>query len=150
MKSQKSLTRSKWLFQVLFLSTTTIISSCNKDSDKTYTVTVGVYILNGSTYEDQNKDLIFETQEGCQSWSRTAQADNHSSTTHDHFNAATNTTYDANNETISWTEYGPELDQSAIDATCEAGVDGAVKTANKTDYIVDKNFYLKIKSAIEN
>jgi len=61
------------------------------NSDKSYTVTVGVYVLNVSTYEDQNKDLVFDTQEACQSWSRTAQADNHSSSSHDHFNAANNT-----------------------------------------------------------
>lgn len=124
-------------------------SSSSDDSKTSYTVTVGVYILNGTVYEDQNKDLVFTTQEACQSWSRTALSDSHSTASHDHFNAAKNTTYDSDTETITWIEYGPELDQSSIDTTCENGTDGAEKTANKTDYIADKNFYLKIKT-VEN
>lgn len=80
----------------------------------------------------------------------TAQGDGHDSGSHDHYNAAKNTVYDESTETISWNEFGPELDQAAIDATCEAGTGGATKTANKTDYSVDKNFYLQIKSVVEN
>jgi hypothetical protein len=92
----------------------------------TKTITVGVYLLSGSTYTDSDKDLVFTTSEDCQSWSRTAQGgDGHSNSSHDHFNAAKEVTYD--------------------DATCSAGADGAIKTANKTDYIQDKNFYLQIK-----
>lgn len=125
------------------------VEPTGNNSDKSYTVTIGVYVFNGSTYDDQNKDLVIDTQEACQTWSRTAQADNHSSSSHDHFNAAKNTTYDASSETISWTEYGPKLDQSSIDETCENGRNGATKTANKNDYSVDKSFYLKIKSVVE-
>jgi hypothetical protein len=121
----------------------------SESTEKVYTINVGVFILNGSTYEDQNKDLIFDTQESCQSWSRTAKDSIHSLSPHDHFNAAKNTTYDLTAETIRWTEYGPELDQSSIDATCGNGNDGAAKSANKSSYTADKNFYLKIKSVIE-
>jgi hypothetical protein len=112
----------------------------------TKTITVGVYLLSGSTYTDSDKDLVFTTSEDCQSWSRTAQGgDGHSNSSHDHFNAAKEVTYDETTSTITWTEFGPELTQSEIDATCSAGADGAIKTANKTDYIQDKNFYLQIK-----
>ena len=130
-----------------------LLIGCGKeevDPNASYTVTVGVFLLNNGTYEDQNKDLTFITQEDCQSWSRTAQADTHSTTTHLHYNAAKNTTYDASSETITWVEYGPEISQEDIDATCTAGIDGATKIANKTDYSVDKNFYLQIKSVVEN
>lgn len=160
MNSNNILKHKKTWISVILLSGLILISGCKKDeeeveqtstdtSDKSYTITVGVYVLNGSIYEDQNKDLIFDTQEACQSWSRTAQADNHSSSSHYHFNAAKNTAYDSSTETITWTEYGPELDQKSIDATCEDGSKGANKTANKSDYTEDKNFYLKIKSVIE-
>ena len=147
-------------FTSIILACLLIFMSCSKDddeieptntstSDKSYTVTVGVYILNGNTYDDQNKDFVFDTQEACQSWSRTAQGDKHSSSSHAHFNAAKNTTYDPSTETITWTEYGPELDQISIDATCENGSNGATKTANKIEYSADKKFYLKIKSVVE-
>ena len=109
-----------------------------------------MFILDGTTYTDQDKDLVFVTQDECQSWSRTAQGDSHDSASHDHFNAAKNTTYNADTETISWDEFGPELDQDAIDATCSAGNNGATKTADKTTYSQDKNFYLQIKTVVEN
>lgn len=147
-------------FNIILFAIVLIFSGCKKEEEEnvdptnndtaSYTVTVGVYILNGSTYEDQNKDLTFVTQEDCQSWSRTAQGDGHNSASHDHYNAAKSTSYNSDTETITWTEFGPELDQSSIDATCSAGNNGATKTANKTDYSVDKNFYLKIKSVVEN
>ena len=35
-------------------------------------------------------------------------------------------------------------DQASIDATCEAGNNGAVKTANTKTYTADKNVYLEI------
>jgi hypothetical protein len=160
MKSNKLLRQLQSLTSIILLVGLVILAGCTKEeeeveptetinSGKSQTVTIGVYLLNGSTYEDQNKDLVFDTHEVCQSWSRTAQADNHSSSSHNHFNAARNTTYDSNTETISWTEYGPDLDQSSIDATCGDGSNGANKTANKTDYSIDKNFYLKIKSVLE-
>lgn len=120
------------------------------EEEDSYTVTVGVFILDGGEYIDQNKDLVFITQDECQSWSRTAQGDTHTASSHDHFNAAKNTTYDVSTETITWLEFGPELNQTEIDATCEAGTDGATKTANKTDFNADKNFFLQIKTATVN
>jgi hypothetical protein len=140
-------------FKILFLVTTLLFFGCEKEEEDdieptttTKTITVGVYLLNGSTYTDSNKDLIFTTGEACQSWSRTAQgSDGHSDTSHDHFNAAKNVTYDDATSTITWTEFGPETTQAAIDATCSAGTGGVTKTANKTGYSQDKNFYLQIK-----
>jgi hypothetical protein len=143
---------------LIYPSLALFVLACEKEDDSTnppveptptYRITVGVYILDGGNYTDQNKDLVFDTQEGCQTWSRTAQADAHSSSAHFHFNAAKNTTYDSTSETIAWMEYGPELDQPSIDATCDAGNNGAPKTANKTDYTADKNFFLQIKSVEE-
>lgn len=119
------------------------------DDNKSYTVKIGVYLLVGNSYVDQNKDLIFITQAACQSWTRTAQPDIHNSATHKHFNAAKNTTYDIINESITWAEYGPELDQASIDATCNAGINGVVKSANKNTYTSIQKFYLKIKSVVE-
>ncbi|MBC8754994.1 hypothetical protein H2O64_09950 [Kordia sp. YSTF-M3] len=135
-------------FKFLFLATTLLIFGCSDDDSEPTTpatITVGVFLINGTTYTDTNKDLIFTTGEACQSWSRTAQADVHSTGSHDHFNAARNVTYDPASGTITWIEYGPETTQAAIDVTCEAGVDGAPKIANKTDYSADKNFFLQIK-----
>ena len=143
-------------FKIITLVCIALLFGCKDDdttepavSDGSYSVTVGVFILKGSTYEDQNKDFVFETQEACQSWSRTASGDNHDDNPHDHFNAAKNTTYNSGTEIITWTEYGPELDQASIDATCNNGANGATKTANKTSYTADKNFFLKIKSVVE-
>jgi hypothetical protein len=129
-------------------STVTPTDSAMTPTDSTnasQTISVGVFLLNGSTYSDANKDLVFKTGEACQTWSRTAQGDKHSSSSHDHFNAAKNVTYDATTSTITWHEYGPETTQEDIDATCSKGENGAVKTANSTDYSKDKNFYLQIK-----
>ena len=154
MKLNIKLNRTLLNFKTLLILSILVFTSCNKDDEEvestnSYTVTVGVYILNGGTYEDQNKDLVFQTQDACQTWTRTAQGDTHSSSSHDHFNAAKNTSYDATTETLTWTEFGPELDQVAIDATCESGNNGATKTATKTSYNADKNFYLQIKSVVE-
>lgn len=159
MKIKNKLSPSLLSFKMLLLLGTIMFVGCSSEddevepdlatADKSYTITVGVFILNGTTYEDQNVDLSFDTQEACQSWSRTSQADDHSSSSHDHYNAAKNTTYDASTETITWAEYGPELDQASIDLTCDNGVNGATKTANKSDYSADKNFFLKIKSVEE-
>lgn len=158
MKTKDRLSLPLLSFKIITMACIILFVGCNDEdeeeepttSETSYSVTVGVYILNRSTYEDQNKDLVFETQEACQSWSRTAQEDDHSTSSHDHYNSAKNTTYDVNTETITWTEFGPELDQASIDATCDNGSDGATKTANNTSYSVDKNFYLKIKSVVEN
>lgn len=123
-------------------------SSCKKD--KNYTVTVGVFQLSNGTYTDTGNSLTFVTQDECQTWSRTAQADNHSSSEHLHYNAAINVSYDESSKTVTWTEFGPELDQASIDNTCAAAVDGVTKSVNDTDYFVDKNIYLKITNVVEN
>ncbi|WP_139955984.1 hypothetical protein [Flavicella sediminum] len=118
-------------------------------TEKSYSITVGVFIQNGNTYTDQNKDLVFVTQDACQSWSRTASGDDHNASSHLHYNAAKNTSYNATTETITWKEYGPEISQELIDATCDNGSNGATKTADKTSYHADKNFFLKIKAVVE-
>ena len=164
---RKNLLPTAILINIFFLLTTIIFISCKQEDDEdvtpdtttttddsnnttdevgTKTITVGVYLLEGSTYTDSNKDLVFTTRDACQSWSRTAQADNHSNTSHDHFNAAKSVSYDDATSTITWTEFGPETTQESIDATCTAGEDGATKTANTTGYSQDKNFYLQIKT----
>jgi hypothetical protein len=105
MKIQNALKQVRLLIPFIFLASLTILMGCSDDdadptsTSKSYTVTVGVYLLNGSTYEDQNKNFVFDTQEACQSWSRTAEADTHNSSSHDHFNAAKNTTYNSSTET---------------------------------------------------
>ncbi|NQX83063.1 MAG: hypothetical protein HRT66_13875 [Flavobacteriaceae bacterium] len=157
MKTKNRLTLSLLNLKTIIMACIIMFIGCNKEDEKTesttsgksYSVTVGVYILKGSSYEDQNKDFVFDTQEGCQSWSRTAQEDKHSSSPHYHYNSAKNTTYDISTQTIKWTEYGPDLDQVSIDTTCEKGSNGIAKTANNADYSADKNFYLKIKSVVE-
>ena len=132
-----------------------LLVSCNNENteniteETTYSITVGVYILNGTEYIDQNKDFIFLTQEECRFWSRTAQADTHSTVSHEHYNAAKNTTYNSNTQMITWVEYGPEIDQNSIDITCANGSNGVTKTVNKVSYTADKNFFLKIKSVVE-
>lgn len=136
-----------------------LITSCSSDDDDKdeiksengdYTITVGIYILESGVYEYQNKDFVFKTQEACQTWSRTAPGDIHSSNAHEHFNAAKNTTYNPDTETITWNEFGPEVDQQSIDDTCEKGSNPAIKTANKADYTADKNIFLKIKLVEKN
>lgn len=137
-------------FKFLFLVTILLISGCNSDDDAntpdSLTITVGVFLLNGSTYTDTNKDLIFTTSNACQTWIRTALSDTHSSVSHNHFNAAKDVTYNTTTATITWVEFGPEITQEAIDITCAAGLDGALKTANSNEYSPDKNFFLQIKS----
>ncbi len=115
------------------------------DDSSVTKVTLGVYTDNGDgTYNDTGKDLVIEVGVECFTWTRTAQADSTVSTSHDHYNAADDSSYV--DGVVTWTEYGPEHSQSDIDATCAAGTGGATKTADSTSYTQDKNFYLKIKS----
>jgi len=129
--------------------------SCKKDgestSNTTWTITVGAFTLNNGTYTATGNELVFDSNEECQTWSRTAQADNHNSNTHLHYNAAANVLFDNSSTTFSWTEFGPELSQNAIENTCSNGANGVDKTVNDNSYYQDKpNLYLKIISVTEN
>ena len=134
------------------------IISCKKDdttnsiNSTTYTITVGAFTMDGSgNYVATGNELIFDSHQECQTWSRTAPADAHSTTTHLHYNAAANVSFDYSTTTFNYTEYGPELDQAAIETTCEAGVNGVDKSVDNASYYQDKpNIYLKITSVVEN
>ena len=121
------------------------------DDNTSWTITVGAFILNNGTYTALGNELIFDSKEECQIWSRTAQGDNHDSNSHLHYNAAASVSYDNNSTTFSWTEYGPETNQTSIENTCSNGSNGVNKTVNNTSYYQDKpNVYLKITSVVEN
>ena len=124
-------------------------------------ITVGIFRRTGdeSYVQAPVNPFVFEVGVPCQSWSRRVTMPSPMDSIqeeHDHFNAADEVTYDGT--TITWLEHGPEHSQEEIDATCAAGVDGALKTANGTDYTFDGNmgmmndegewigFYLKIIS----
>ncbi|MFT5823562.1 MAG: hypothetical protein ACI8ZM_004824 [Crocinitomix sp.] len=129
-------------------------TGCDKsesDTD-TYTITVSAFTQDGSgDYVDSGNTLIFHSTEECQTWSRTAAGDSHSADSHLHYNAAANVDFNNNTTTFSWTEYGPELDQSAIEATCEAANDGVSKTVDDESYYQDKpTLYLKITDLVKN
>ena len=142
------------LFAVFLLSSSLCLFSCSNDDPAvtTYTITAAVFEKDSlGNYIDLNVDLTFYSNIECQTWTRTALADAHSNDSHLHYNAAANVSYDPNTVTFNWTEYGPEIDQASIDATCAAGVDGVVKSVNNTDYYQDKpNVYLKIINVVEN
>lgn len=129
-------------------------SGCDKDTsttdDGSYTITVSAFTLSNGIYSATGNDLVFDSEASCQTWSRTAMADNHSSSTHLHYNAADNVSYNATDTTFTWTEYGPELDQSAIETTCSNGSNGVTKTVNASSYYQDKpNVYLRITKVTE-
>ena len=134
--------------------------SCDKDdetpdeentSGSSWTITVDAYTLDNGVYTATGNELIFDSEEECQTWNRTAQEDAHDTESHEHFNAAADVSYDNSTTTFSWTEYGPELDQATIDATCSAGDNGVSKTVDNSSYYQDKpNLYLKISSVTEN
>lgn len=127
-------------------------SSCNKSNLGSYTITVGAYTQDSAgNYLFTGNELIFDSNEECQTWTRTAPADSHSSSSHLHYNSAANVSYDNSNTTFSWTEYGPELDQESIEMTCGAAAAGVNKTVNNLSYYQDKpNLYLKIIDVVEN
>jgi len=131
---------------------TLCFSSCNKSDTTSYTITVGAYTLDSlSNYVFTGNELIFDSNEECQTWSRTAPGDSHSATSHLHYNAAANVSYDNSNTSFSWTEYGPELDQASIETTCSNANGGVNKTVNNSSYYQDKpNLFLKIISVVEN
>ena len=127
-------------------------NSCNKSDTTSYTITVGAYTLDSlANYVFTGNELIFDSNEDCQTWSRTASGDSHSTASHLHYNAAANVSYDDSNTSFSWTEYGPELDQVSIETTCSNANGGVNKTVNNSSYYQDKpNLFLKIISVIEN
>lgn len=132
--------------------------TCSKDddttsneTDTTWTITVGAFTIDNGSYIATGNELIFDSKEECQTWSRTARADNHNPNSHLHYNAAANVSYDNNSNTFSWTEFGPELDQTSIENTCSNGTNGVNKTVNDYSYYQDKpNLYLKIVDVVEN
>ena len=138
-------------FSTLLFALSLITIGCDKTKNEPiittpgFTITVGAFSENNGTYTALGNELIFDSSEECQTWTRTAQADAHNSADHLHYNAAANISYNHTDTIFSWTEFGPELDQSAIDATCSAGLNGKNKTVNTTSYYQDKpNVYLKI------
>jgi hypothetical protein len=141
-------------FNLICLAVLLLSSGCS-DSDSeadlvsdAYTITIGVYSKdNSSNYVATGNELIFNSNEECQSWSRTALGDIHDSGTHLHYNAAAKVLFDNNTTTFSYTEYGPGLDQASIDATCAAGSNGVSKIVNNSSYYQDKpSVFLKIIS----
>ena len=148
MKTFKTTSFWSYYFIILLASIAFISSSCDEaemDLTGSYTITVGAFTESNGVYTATGNQLVFNSKEECQTWSRTAQGDLHSSTAHLHYNAAANVSYNETDTIFSWTEYGPELDQAAIDATCAAGLNGVSKTVNTSSYYQDKpNVYLKI------
>jgi hypothetical protein len=148
----KNLSSLKILILLPFVISLVLIASCKKEEEEepinntgsSLTITIGVFTKSGSVYTATGKELIFDSKEECQTWSRNAPGDVHNSSSHLHYNAAANVSFVSSDSSFSWTEYGPELDQSSIDATCTAAVSGVNKTVNTTSYFSDKNTYLKI------
>jgi hypothetical protein len=144
----------KMIKYILIVITMVSVLSCSKDDDEesgSWTITVGAYSLSNGVYTALGNELIFDSNEECQTWSRTAQSDAHDSVEHLHYNAAADVSYKNGSTTFSWTEYGPEINQSSIENTCSNGSNGVSKTVNDTDYYQDKpNVYLKITNVEEN
>ena len=143
------------LKQTLLTTLTISLLACNKEditpkSSGQYAIVVGAFKLSDGEYTATGNELIFKSEEDCQIWSRNAQGDNHSSAKHLHYNAATDVSYNYSTKTFSWTEYGPELNETAIDSTCNAGIDGVKKIVTNIGYYKDKpNVYLRITSVTE-
>lgn len=131
-----------------------LIGSCNKEESQnqgTYTITVSAFSLNNGIYEYTGNDLVFQSEGDCQIWSRTAMPDLHSNSNHLHYNAASNVDYNSVDTLLIYTEYGPELDQSAIENTCATASGGVTKTVSSATYYQDKpNVYLKITEVVKN
>jgi len=127
-----------------------ILASCSKDEG--YTITVSSYTKDtAENYINTGNDLTIISDQECQTWSRTAQGDSHDPASHLHFNAAANVSFNDQTNTLSWTEFGPELDQATIESTCAAAINGADKIVNDQTYYQDKtNLYLKITGVVKN
>lgn len=124
------------------------ITSCdNNTDDNGYTITISAFELNNGVYTNTGNSIILNSTDACQTWSRTSLDTIHGNNgAHLHYNAAKEVNYDAQNTSISYTEYGPELSQEDIDAVCSTNASGGVsKTVNSSAYYQDKpNVYLKI------
>ena len=141
-------------FFYLFIVVIILFGACSKEEDAnegTFTITVSAFSLNNGIYEYTGNDLDFQSEGDCQVWSRTAMPDQHSSSNHLHYNAASNVDYNSLDTILIYTEYGPELDQNAIENTCATAVGGVTKTVSSTTYYQDKpNVYLKITEVVKN
>ena len=136
---------------VALITSLVIATGCEKTDSDSYTITIGVYSKDSlGNYISTGKELIFNSYEECQTWSRTAPGDIHSPTSHLHYNAAANVSFDSKTTTFYWTEYGPELNQAAIESTCASSSAGVSKSVNNSSYYQDKpNVFLKITSVVE-
>ena len=135
---------------ILFLTLGISLLGCKKNNSN-YTITIGAFSMLNGEYVSLGNELIFDSQNSCQTWSRTAQPDSHDTSVHLHYNAADQVSFDPTQNSFTWTEFGPELDQSSIESICLNGANGVMKTVNDTDYYQDKpNVYLKIISIIEH
>jgi hypothetical protein len=67
-----------------------------------FTITVGAFSESNGVYTALGNELIFDSSEECQTWSRTAQADIHNSATHLHYNAAANISYNHTDTIFRW------------------------------------------------
>ena len=106
------------------------------------TVTLGVFTQDESgEYVKEEETLVIEVGVDCYSWDRSTKEGDQ------HYNAADSTSYA--DDTLTWTEFGPEDSQADIDETCAAGKDGVLKSANWTDYTADKQFFLQIVDVVE-
>jgi hypothetical protein len=112
------------------------------DLEEVHFVTIGVFTKNNQgEYDDTGKTLYFEVGVPCYSWTRSAQA--HDATEyleeeneiHDHYNAGDNTSYQ--DGVFTWTEFGPEHTQEAIESTCNIGEDGVEKAVTADNYYED-------------
>jgi hypothetical protein len=143
-------TKSSWSYSLILLlfGLTLLNTGCDEsetDLTGSYTITVEAFTESNGVYTATGNQLVFNSKEECQTWTRTAQGDPHGSASHLHYNAAANVSYNETDTIFSWTEFGPELDQGSIDATCASGANGVSKTVTSTSYYQDKpNVYLKI------
>lgn len=123
-------------------------NTCAEIEDATFpatdatVVTVGVYTQDDpDCYVDTGKTLVFEVNASCHVWTRTSQGHDINGDleavdgVHDHFNAGDDMSYV--DGVFTWTEYGPEHNQEAIEATCANGEAGVVKSVTATDYFED-------------
>ena len=120
-----------------------VLAQCATTEATTYTITVGAYTQDTSgNYEFTGNELVFHSHKECETWSRTAPPDAHSSTSHLHYNSATDKNYDHVTTTFTWTEYGPEIDQQGIEATCNAGIGGVSKMVdNQTNSKINPTYF---------
>ena len=143
---------------VLFLSigcspetSSTFDSAIAIEDEDVRFVTVGVFTKDQDTYVDTGKILYFEVETPCYSWTRTAQPHDENGNleaiddVHDHYNSGDETTYTSGS--FTWTEYGPEHTQEAVDTVCANGEDGVTKTVTWNEYYEDHGgLFLRIIS----